>query len=131
MMVHFSNTFVDTMTQAKARNKLTKLRMEGGHIDKYIAKFKRYVTMAGYGVDEPTVLEKFIKGLPTPLAHNCVEMDNPDSWDKWKESASQKTPRGLHPLATNLGCKRYQERPTLVEEKGFKQMVAGLQQQTC
>ncbi len=87
MMVHFGNAFIDTMTQAKARNELTKLRMEGGHIDEYIAKFEWYVTMARYGVDEPTVLEKFIKGLPTPLARNCVEMDNPDSWDKWKESA--------------------------------------------
>ncbi len=43
--------------------------------------------MAGYGVNEPTVLEKFIKGLPTSLARNCVEMDNPNSWDEWKESA--------------------------------------------
>src|SRR6267378_2504341 len=90
MMVHFGNAFVDTMTQAKARHKLTNLRMEGGHIDKYIAKFERYVTMAGYGVDEPTVLEKFIKGLPTPLARNCIEMDNPDSWDEWKESARKR-----------------------------------------
>jgi len=40
MMVHFGNAFVDTMTQAKARNELTKLRMEGGHIDEYIAKFE-------------------------------------------------------------------------------------------
>jgi len=90
MMVHFGNAFVDTMTQAKARNELTKLRMEGGHIDEYIAKFERYVVMAGYGVNEPTVLEKFIKGLPTPLARNCVEMDNPDSWDEWKESARKR-----------------------------------------
>jgi len=30
----------------KSRNELTKLRMEGGHIDEYIAKFERYVTMA-------------------------------------------------------------------------------------
>src|SRR6266404_9240999 len=90
MMVHFGNAFVDMMTQAKARNELTKLRMEGGHIDEYIAKFERYVTMAGYGVDEPTVLEKFIKGLPTPLARNCVKMDNPDSWDEWKESTRKR-----------------------------------------
>src|SRR6266403_3782599 len=64
--------------------------MEGGHINEYIAKFERYVTMAGYGVDEPTILEKFIKGLPTLLARNCIEMDNPDSWDEWKESARKR-----------------------------------------
>jgi len=40
MMVHFGNTFVDTMMQAKACHELTKLRMEGGHIGEYIAKFE-------------------------------------------------------------------------------------------
>ena len=43
--------------------------------------------MAGYGVDEPTVLEKFIKGLPNPLAKTCVKMDTPDTWEEWKECA--------------------------------------------
>ncbi len=43
--------------------------------------------MAGYGVDEPTVLDKFIKGLPNPLAKTCVEMDTPDTWEEWKASA--------------------------------------------
>ncbi len=90
MMVHFRNAFVNTMTQAKARHELMKLCMEGGHIDKYIAKFKHYVTMAGYGINEPTVLEKFIKGLPNPLAKNCIEMDNPNSWDEWKEVAHRR-----------------------------------------
>ncbi len=42
--------------------------------------------MAGYGVDEPTVLEKFIKGLPNPLAKTCVKMDTLDTWEEWKES---------------------------------------------
>jgi len=90
MMVHFRNTFIDTMTQAKACHELTKLCMEGGHINEYIAKFERYVSMARYGVDEPTVLEKFIKGLPNLLARNCVEMDNPDSWEEWKDSARKR-----------------------------------------
>ncbi len=89
-MVHFGNAFVDMMTQAKACHELTKLHMEGGHINEYIAKFERYVTMAGYGVDEPTVLKKFIKGLPNPLAKTCVDMDLPDSWDEWKESARKR-----------------------------------------
>ncbi len=87
MMVHFGNAFVDTMTQAKAQHELGKLRMEGGHINEYIAKFKQYITMAGYGVDKPTVLEKFIKGLPNPLARTCVEMDTPDMWQEWKDSS--------------------------------------------
>ncbi len=89
-MVHFGNAFVNTMTQAKARHELTKLQMEGGHIDKYIAKFERYIAMARYGVDEPMVLNKFIKGLPNPLARNCVKMDTPDTWDKWKASARKR-----------------------------------------
>jgi len=87
MVVHFGDAFVDTMTQAKARHELGKLRMEGGHIDKYIAKFEQYITTVGYGVDETIVLEKFIKGLPNPLAWTCIEMDTPDTWEEWKASA--------------------------------------------
>ncbi len=87
MMVHFGDTFVNTMTQAKVCHELLKLRMEGGHIDEYIAKFEGYVTMAGYSVNEPTVLEKFIKGLPNPLTRSCVDMDTPDTWEEWKASA--------------------------------------------
>ena len=88
-MVHFGNAFINTMTQAKACHELSKLQMEGGHIDEYIAKFERYVTMAGYGVDKPTVLDKFIKGLPKPLARTCVEMDTLDTWEEWKTSAQK------------------------------------------
>jgi len=89
MAVHFENTFVDTMTQAKAWHELSKLRMERGHINEYIAKFEQYITTAGYGADEPTVLEKFIKGLPNHLAKTCVEMDTPETWDKWKVLAQK------------------------------------------
>jgi len=60
--------------------------MEEGHIGKYIMKFKQYVSTLRYNIDEPTVLDKFIKGLPNPLTKTCVEMDNPDTWDKWKTS---------------------------------------------
>jgi len=82
MVVHFENAFINTMTQAKAQHKLSKLHMEGGHIDEYIVKFEQYVTTAGYGVSEPTVLENFIKGLPNPLAKTCVEMDTLDTWEE-------------------------------------------------
>ncbi len=84
MLVHFENAFVDTMTQARAWNELSKLWMEGGHINEYIAKFEWYVSMSGYNVNKPMVLDKFIKGLPNPLAKMCIEMDNPNTWDKWK-----------------------------------------------
>src|SRR6266404_4121833 len=42
--------------------------------------------MAGYRVDEPTVLDKFIKGLPNPLTKTCVEMDTLETWEEWKIS---------------------------------------------
>src|SRR6266404_1648185 len=43
--------------------------------------------MARYGVNEPTVLDKFIKGLPNPLARTCVKMDTPNTWEERKASA--------------------------------------------
>src|SRR6266404_7919138 len=52
--------------------------------------------MAGYGVDEPTVLDKFIKGLPNPLARTCVEMDTPDTWEEWKASTCKHQDVYLH-----------------------------------
>ncbi len=42
---------------------------------------------ANYTLDEPTVLDKFIKGLPTKLAEGCLNQDNPETWQEWANSA--------------------------------------------
>ena len=75
------------MTEARARSELSKLKMTGGDIDGFIAKFEQLAHDANYMLDEPTVLDKFIKGLPMKLAEGCLNQDNPETWQEWAESA--------------------------------------------
>src|SRR6266404_6039836 len=82
----FGHTFIDTMTEAHARSELSKLKMTGGDIDGFIAKFEQLARDANYTLDEPTVLDKFIKGLPLKLAEGCLNQDNPETWQEWADS---------------------------------------------
>jgi len=82
----FEHAFINTMTEARARSELSKLKMTGGDIDGFIAKFKRLAHDANYTLDEPTVLDKFIKGLPMKLAEGCLNQDNPETWQEWADS---------------------------------------------
>src|SRR6266404_6503622 len=82
----FGHAFIDMMTEACARSELSKLKMTGGDIDGFIAKFERLAHDANYMLDEPTVLDKFIKGLPMKLAEGCLNQDNPETWQEWADS---------------------------------------------
>jgi len=64
--------------------------MTGGDIDGFIAKFERLARDANYTLDEPTVLDKFIKGLPTKLAKGCLNQDNLETWQEWADSARKR-----------------------------------------
>ncbi len=86
----FGHAFIDTMTEARARSELSKLKMMGGDIDGFIAKFECLACNANYTLDEPTVLDKFIKGLPTKLAEGCLNQDNPETWQEWAELARKR-----------------------------------------
>ncbi len=61
--------------------------MSGGDVDGFIAKFERLAHDANYTLDEPTVLNKFIKGLLTKLAEGCLNQDNPETWQEWTDLA--------------------------------------------
>src|SRR6267378_4551502 len=86
----FGHAFINTMTEAHALSELSKLKMTGGDIDSFIAKFKRLARDANYMLDEPTVLDKFIKGLPTKLAEGCLNQDNPETWQEWANSTRKR-----------------------------------------
>jgi len=86
----FEHAFLNTMNEARARSELSKLKMTGGDIDGFIAKFEQLARNANYTLDEPTVLDKFIKGLPTKLAEGCLNQDNPETWQEWANSARKR-----------------------------------------
>src|SRR6266403_3101657 len=86
----FGHAFLDTMNEARARSELSKLKMTGGDIDGFIAKFECLARDANYTLDEPTVLDKFIKGLPMKLAKGCLNQDNPETWQEWADSARKR-----------------------------------------
>ena len=64
--------------------------MLGGDVDGFIAKFECLARDAKYMLDEPTVLDKFIKGLPMKPVEGCLNQDNPETWQEWADSTRKR-----------------------------------------
>src|SRR6266699_6994384 len=89
MKREFKKAFVDYARHEKANDELQKLKMKDGNIDAYIARFTQLAHQGGHNVNEPTILTMFLQGLPTQLAHACLDQYDPDSFDKWTVAAQR------------------------------------------
>ncbi len=90
---NFKQAFIDYAVKEKAQDELHKLKMKEGNIDQYIADFQLLAMDANIDLDEPTVLQLFYFGLPTPLADKCIYIDSPQDFNSWAKAA-QKNQRG-------------------------------------
>ena len=80
----FNTTFTDTMSLQKAKAEFQTLKMEGGDLDTYIAKFKRLARIASYDLQSQMVLDRFGSGLTSGLYIAIVNSPNePRNWTKW------------------------------------------------
>ena len=60
----FKDAFTDTMSEQHAEKDIKDIRMQGGEIDQYIAKFETLARLAGMGLDEKGTIKLFTDGLP-------------------------------------------------------------------
>jgi hypothetical protein len=85
----FRRAFMDYAQQEKAHDQLQKLKMISGNIDEYISEFQMLGHQAGMDLDEVTALRLFARGLPKKLADACIDLDGPESFEQWRNSAQR------------------------------------------
>ena len=84
VMELFNTTFTDTMSLQKAKAEFQSIKMEGGDLDTYIARFERLARIAGYDLHNQMVLDHFGSGLTSGLYIAIVNgPDEPRNWTKW------------------------------------------------
>ena len=90
-MAEFRRTFTDTMAREKAQDKIQKdMRMQQGDLDDYIAKFERQARVAEYDLDNALTIDLFIKGLPKDLVEKALQLDEPRTYNEWKDAVSRR-----------------------------------------
>jgi hypothetical protein len=83
----FKRSFVDYAQQEKAQDKLQKLKMTGGNIDKYISEFQMLGHQAHMDLNDPAAMRLFARGLSNALTDACVDLDGPESFEQWRNAA--------------------------------------------
>ena len=86
---NFKTDFFDYAGPEIAQQQILKLRMKDGNVDKYIADFKELARRAGHNADELYNLQLFARGLPRRLADNCIDFENPETFEQWAKAAQQ------------------------------------------
>jgi hypothetical protein len=85
----FKKAFIDYTEHKRANEQLSKLKMEKGNVDAYIATFKHLAHRGGHTLNEPTVQRMFSLGLPEALAKQCLSIDDPSSFEEWEHAAQK------------------------------------------
>jgi len=73
----------------KAQDKLQKLKMTGGNIDKYISELQMLEHQAHMDLNDPAAMRLFARGLPNALTDACVDLDGPESFEQWRNAAQR------------------------------------------
>ncbi len=72
------------------------IKMKGEDIDSYVAEFEEAVRTAEYRFDVPQTIETFTEGLPTGLYQKILELDQPCSYEQWKQAAIDRQQMYMH-----------------------------------
>ncbi len=93
----FLRHFVDNLAKEKAQSLLREgIKMKGEDIDSYITEFEEAVQMAEYRFDVPQTIDTFTEGLPTGLYQKILELDQPHSYNQWKQAAIDRQQMYMH-----------------------------------
>lgn len=68
----------------------------GDKVDKYIATFETLVQKAGYDIGDFMVVQVFTNGLPTGLYEKILTIDNPHTYEGWRQCVLKRQEEFLH-----------------------------------
>ena len=120
----FNTAFTDTMSLQKAKAEFQTIRMEGGDLDAYIARFERLARIAGYNLQDRLVLDRFGSGLTSGLYVAIANgPDEPRTWTEWTRAA-QKYQQEYLLIRSNLGLRNPKESKTRKKPQTLEQWKA-------
>ena len=73
--------------------------MKDGDINVYVAQFEELAQMAGYRLDEPQTIDTFMVGLPLNLYLKTFELDQPRTYQQWREVVVKHQQQYIHTQA--------------------------------
>ena len=126
----FNTAFTDTMSLQKAKAEFQTIKMEGGDLDTYIARFERLARIAGYNLQDRLVLDRFGSGLTSGLYIAIVNgPDEPRTWTEWTQAA-QKYQQKYLLIRASLGLRNSKESKTRKKPQTLEQWKAAWKKPT-
>ena len=108
----------------KAKAEFQTIKMEGGDLDTYIARFERLARITRYNLQDRLVLDKFGSGLTSGLYIAIVNgPDEPRSWTEWTRAA-QKYQQKYLLIRSSLGLRNPKESKTRKQPQTLEQWKA-------
>ncbi len=96
----FTQRFTNNMEKEDAQAQLRKgIKMREGDIDAYVAQFEELARMAGYHLDKPQTIDTFTAGLPLNLYLKTFELDQPRTYQQWREAVVKRQQQYIHARA--------------------------------
>ena len=127
VMESFNTAFTDTMSMQKAKAEFQSIKMEGGNLDMFIAKFKRLTRLAGYELQNQMVLNRFGSSLTSGLYIAIINgPDEPRNWTEWVHAAQKYQPKYLL-ICPNLGLRGPKYSKPCRKPQNSRTMESGLE----
>ncbi len=89
------------------------IKMKEGDIDVYVAQFEELTHMAGYRLDEPQTIDTFTAGLPLNLYLKTFELNQPRTYQQWREAVVKWQQQYVHAKARMDTHKNTNPRPQI------------------
>ena len=126
----FNMAFTNTMSLQKAKAEFQTIKIEGGNLDTYIARFERLARIAGYNLQDRLVLDRFGSGLTSGLYIAIVNSpDEPRNWTEWTR-AVQKYQQKYLLICSSLGLRNPKESKMHKKPQTLKQWKAAWRKPT-
>ena len=120
----FNTAFMDTMSLQKAKAEFQTIKMEGGDLDTYIARFERLARIASYNLQDWLVLDRFSSGLTSGLYIAIVNgPDEPRYWTEWTRAAQRYQQKYLL-IHSSLGLRNPKEPKSCKKPQTIEQWKA-------
>ena len=93
----FNREYTDTLRKERPRATLRRgIMMFGWDVDEYISTFESLVRHAEYDTGESLTVDIFTDGILLDLYEVCYNIDNPTTYEEWKDLLLKRVEQQMH-----------------------------------